>query len=426
VLQDHTTGKRLWEHLYRRIVRPSDLQLSGALARLAEVARGAGATSSEQDVQRKVTAELRQIATDTLSPRITGDRDSNGLRLDEELAYEARVVLAGKRLAKDGKAALPPPADPAWAEEMKRVTDTQIKDYIKDKLDHAASKCQPFLTPSVGAPLLPDKAYVVLFPDYLGALGDSIAHLASHRIDKGQIIQSEDPHEIIFYYAQLGVPLHAVKSLIDYERRYFAVKEKELAEGSKVAGLPQGVPQIPIHQDKTWEGAPDAETRLFRISIEGVKAADSKIAYDERIKRRRARKGEAAATGDDLRDFTLGMAFGLIEHKKEGAAGEGYYLTDADLAEADRRLGKFRDQAFKSYRGKGDVQKAWLRKGYSSRLGSLEEDRNMVELRSTCDAHVAEMERLIKISDNIGGKPVADHLAEELAAFAGFRKERGY
>ncbi len=426
VLQDHTTGERLWEHLYRRVVRPSDLQLSGALAKLAEVARGAGATSSEQDIQRKVTAELKEIARGTLAARLLGDRDSNGLRLDEELAYEARVVLAGKRLRKDGRGPLPRAGEPAWDEEMRRVSAEAIAAYVKDKLDHAASKCQPFITPGVGAPLLPDKAYVVLHADYLAALGEPISRLASHRIDRGQVIAGEDPHEAVFYYAQLGIPLHAVKSLGEYERRYFAVKEKELAEGAKVSGLPPGVPQIPIHQDQSWEGAPDPETRLFRISIDGVKENDAKIAYDERMRKRRARKGEAAATVDDLRDFTLGVAFGLVEHKKEGAAGEGYYLTDADLPEADRRLGKFRDQAFKSYRGKGEVQKAWLRKGYGARLGKLEEDRDLATLRSMLDAHIGEMERLLKLSDSVGGKQVADHLAEELSAVAAFRKERGY
>ena len=35
VLQDHRSRRRLWEHLYRRVVRPSDFQLSGALGRLA-------------------------------------------------------------------------------------------------------------------------------------------------------------------------------------------------------------------------------------------------------------------------------------------------------------------------------------------------------------------------------------------------------
>ena len=51
---------------------------------------------------------------------------------------------------------------------------------------------------------------------------------------------SEDPEEIVFYAAQLGCPLHAVKSLVDYERRYYAVKEKELAEDGKVTKSGRG------------------------------------------------------------------------------------------------------------------------------------------------------------------------------------------
>src|SRR6185436_4169798 len=127
-----------------------------------------------------------------------------------------------------------------------------------------------------------------------------------------QIVPTDDPEEIVFYAAQLGCPLHAVKSLVDYERRYYAVKEKELAEGSKVVGLPKGVPQIPIQQDKNWEGAPDGEARLVRISIEGVKAGDSKIAWAERMSKRAEKTGEAQVAVDDLRDFTVGVALKLI------------------------------------------------------------------------------------------------------------------
>ena len=432
VLQDHTTGKRLWEHLYHRIIKPSDFQLSGALSRLAEVAR-AGTGGSEQDIQRKVTAELKEMARGALRTRINGDRDSNGLRLDEEIAFEAKVVLASKRLAREAQKALPPPSDPAWAEEMARVTEEQIAGYMKDKLDHAASKCQPFITPSVGAPLLPDKSYAVVHNDYLPALADALGTLSSHRIDKGQMIVGEDPHSIVFYDAQLGIPLHALKSLVDYERRYFAVKQKELTEASKVPGLSKDVPQIPLHQDKTWEGAPDVETRLFRISIEGVKENDSKIAWTDRLRRRRESHGEAAAEGGDLRDFTLGLAFGQIEHIRggeggrtapQGDAGAGYYLTDPDLPEADRRLGKFRDQGFKSYRARNEMQKTWLRRGYAARLATFEEDRDVQGLRSKLDAHVTELERLIKVEGG-SSKVVAAHLAEELAAIEAFRRERG-
>jgi Tubulin like len=422
VLQDHTTGKRLWEHLYHRIVRPSDFQLSGALSRLAEVAR-AGSGGSEQDIQRKVTAELKEMAASALRTRINGDRDSNGLRLDEELVFEAKIVLAGKRLAREAHKALPPPNDPTWTEETARVTEEQIAGYVKDKLDHAASKCQPFITPSVGAPLLPDKSYAVVHRDYLPALADSLATLSSHRIDKGQMIIGEDPHALVFYDAQLGIPLHALKSLVDYERRYFAVKQKELAEASKVPGLSKGVPQIPLHQDKTWEGAPDVETRLFRISIEGVKENESKIAWTDRLRKLRESHGEATAEGGDLRDFTLGLAFGQIEHLREGA-GAGYHLTDADLPEADRRLGKFRDQAFKAYRARNEMQKTWLRRGYAARLATFEEDRDVQGLKAKFDAHVTELERLIKVEGG-SSKVVGAHLAEELAAVEAFRRERG-
>lgn len=421
VLQDHRTGKRLWEHLYRRIVRQSDFQLSGALGRLAEVAGEGGA---ELDVQRRIIEELLRIASGTLRGRILGDRDERGLRLDEELEEEARLAHAWRTLEKTASG-LPPPSDPAWLEEARRTTAEDITDYIHDKLEHAASKCKPFVTLSVGAPLLPDKAYVVFHPDYAGLLGGHLARLSSHRIDRGQVIATEDPHAVIFYYAQLGCPLHAIKSIVEYEKRYLAVKERELAESAKAAHLPKGVPQIPIHQDRNWEGAPDPETRLFRISIEGVKENDSKAAYAERMARRRAKRTDVAAAVDDLRDFTLGAAFGLIKHHASGPAGEGYYLEDPDLDPERRRLGRFRDQAFAAYRGRIAVQRAWVREGWSKRLARLLEDREAEALAGLLAAHEAELVRLLKTADGPGGKPLADHLAQESAAFAAFRKERG-
>jgi hypothetical protein len=420
VLQDHRTGRRYWDHLYRRLVRPADFQLSGALSRLSEVAGGGGA---EQDIQRRIIDALVEMSAAAVRGRITGDRDERGLRLDEELEAEARLASAARTLGASGSRALPPPGDPAWAEEMRRVSAEAVAAYIKDKLDHAASKCEPFITLSVGAPLLPEKAYAVMHPDYQRSLGGYLAHLSTHRVDKEQLIQGEDPHQILFYTAQLGCPLHSVKSLVDYERRYFVVKQKELTEASKVPGLPQGVPQIPLHQDKTWEGAPDQEARLFRISIEGVKEGDSKLAWTERVSKRRDRQGEAAVTSDDLRDFTMGVAFGAIQHVKGGAAGDGYYLNDPDLGEEQRRLGKFRDQAFMAYRGRVDMQKAWLRKRWRSLYSQLEEERETAKISGILDEHTANLERLVKTADSAGGKPALEQAQKELAAVAAFRRE---
>lgn len=425
VLQDHRTGQRYWDHLYARVVRPSDFQLSGALARLAEVASGGGA---EQDIQRKIIDELTEMAAAAMRGRITGSRDERGLRLDEELEAEARLASAARILAASGTRALPPAGDPRWAEEVRRVPADAVSSYIKDKLEHAASKCDPFITLSVGAPLLPEKAYAVLHPDYHGSLSSYLAHIATHRVDKEQLIAGEDPHQIVFYTAQLGCPLHSIKSLVEYERRYFVVKQKELTEGSKVTGLPPGVPQIPIHQDKGWEGAPETEARLFRISIEGVKENDSKLAWAERVAKRRERQGEAAVTSDDLRDFTLGLAFQAIRHVKGASApmGDGYYLEDPDLGEEQRRLGKFRDQAFAAYRGRVDMQKAWVRKRWAGALAKLEEDRDTAKVREILDAHAADLERLVKTADTAGGKPALEQAQREIAAIAAFRRERGF
>jgi hypothetical protein len=379
---------------------------------------------AELDVQRRIIEEMLRIARSTLRGRIQGDRDERGLRLDEELDFEARRVSAERRIARQG-GELPPASDSAWAEEARRTPPEEIQAYIHDKIEHAASKCKPFITLNVGAPLLPDKAYAVMHPAYDGAFSEALAHLSAHRIDKGQIVHGEDPHTLIFYYAQLGCPLHAVRSMAEYERRYFVVKERELSEGGKMPGVPKGVPQIPLHQDKGWEGAPDPEARLFRVSLDGIKANDAKLAWAERTARRRERHGDREIEVDDLRDFTLGVAFALIRHRPDGAAGEGFYLEDPDLGPADARLGKFRDQAFASYRGRIEVQKQWLRKEWAARLAKLDEERDPAAIRAVLDPHAADLERQLKTSGSVGGKPVAEHLAREIASFAAFRAERG-
>lgn len=423
VLQDHRTQRRYWDHLYARLVRPSDFQLSGALSKLAAVASSGGA---ELDIQRRVIDALIEMASTALRGRVTGNRDERGLRIDEELEYEARLATAIRNFDRSGMGGPPAVGDEAWVEEMRRVPEENVRAYIMDKLEHAASKCDPFVSLNVGAPLLPKKAYVVMNADYHLSLAGYLAHLAVHRVDKEQLIPTEDRHQVIFYTAFLGCPLHSVKSLIDYEKRYFVVKQKELSEGSKVVGLPSGVPQIPLHQDKNWEGAPDNETRLFRISIEGVKENDSKLAYAGRLDTRRERQGESAQRSDDLRDFTLACAFSVIRHEKDGPLGEGFYLDDPDLTPEQQKLGRFRDQAFAAYRSRVDMQKTWARKKWAASLAALEADRNDAKIKQVLDAHSAELERAMKVADGAGGKPVFEQAQRELEAFQLFRQERRY
>jgi hypothetical protein len=392
------------------------LQLSGALSRLATVASQGGA---EGDIERRIIDDLVQLASSALRGRIAGGLEERGLRIDEELAFEARLVSATRRLERRG-GPLPPASDPQWGEEMRRTPEDEVQAYIKDKLEFASAKCAPFVTLGAGAPLLPDKAYAVMHHDYERTLGPALAHLATHRVDRGQIVASTNPHEVIFYLARLGCPLHAVKSLSEYERRYRGVKDKELAEGAKVPGLPKGVPQIPLHIDKNWEGAPDGEMRLFRISIDGVREGDSKVAWAERVSRLRQRDGEEQVRTDDMRDFTMAVCFGVI------CRGEsGYVIEDPDLPEERRRLGKFRDQAFSSYRGRVDAQKTWVRRAYSVKLVAIEENRERDKLVALLDTHSSEIERLVKLADGDGSKPELEHLRREIESILSFRKERG-
>jgi hypothetical protein len=222
----------------------------------------------------------------------------------------------------------------------------------------------------------------------------------------------------------MGCALHAIKSLVDYERRYFAVKKMELEEGGKVPGQPANTPQIPIHQDGNWEGAPDPDTELFRISIEGVKANESKLTWFERVKDQIAAASDSATATNELRDFTMGIVFGQLKLHRDGPSGDGYYIEDETIHETRRRLGKFRDQAFEAYRNRNTAQKQWLHDEWNKAMAVFTEERNFDELKKIFDAYAKELETQLKNSDHLGGKPFAEHLEREKATFLEFRAEK--
>lgn len=420
VLMDHRSGERLWQHVYPQIVQASDYQLSGALEKLAKLAEVGGA---EQDIQRRIVSSLIEIASQQLRPRVCGSRDEKGLLLNTMLELEAKICTASRRLAEDGP--LPPPGDPAWAEEMERVDTDTIAQYIKDKLDFAASKCHPFITLAVGAPYLPEKAFCVMHPDYGESLSDSLSDLANLKFDTGQIIETEDRHQIVFYKAQVGIALHAVKSLNEYEDRYFAVKNMEIEQGGKVPGHPKGAPQIPIHQDENWEGAPDASKSLFRISIEGVQADESKLSWAERSDSAKKAANDAKAEINELRDFVMGLVFGHISHRQNGEAADGYYMEDPDLAETDRRLGRFQDQAFEAFRSRAAAQKEWLHKSWKETFDKHNQARDFDALNKLFEEHLHALEAKLKNAARLGGATFATHVERAREVIEQFRKTQG-
>ncbi|GAB4525614.1 MAG: hypothetical protein Tsb0020_43580 [Haliangiales bacterium] len=422
VLQDHRTGQRLWPHLYADIVTSSDLELSDALTKLADIAAAGG---TEQDIQRRIVDNLLETTSRALRPRVCGARDQHGLRIDDQLRREAELAVAARRLAQDAHGGpLPAPGDERWREEIKQVDQEAVEVYIRDKLDFAASKCQPFITLAAGGPYLPEKAYCVLDARYRDALGEQLTRLSALSLDGGQIITGEDPHKIIFYVAQLGCALHVIKSLPEYERRYLAVKQMELDEGKRVPGLPSDVPQIPIHQDMRWEGAPDRESRLFRISIDGVKADDAKLNWIQRVDARQAQAQDVASARDDLLDFTMGIAFGLIATHDDDHDGPGFYLEDDSLVPDARRLGKFRDQAFAAYRDRNQAQRSWLGEAWTRALKALEEDRAHARIAELFDTHLRALEDALKNADHLGGAMLAEHLGREKSAVLAFRADK--
>ena len=66
-----------------------------------------------------------------------------------------------------------------------------------------------------------------------------------------------------------------------------------------------------------------------------------------------------------------------------------------------------------------------LRDGEQSPGATMSHEEKL-EIAALLDAHVAGIEKLLKSATGPAGKPVADHLAREVASIAALRKEKGW
>lgn len=289
---------------------------------------------------------------------------------------------------------------------MESVTTAQIDDYIRHKVHFAAKKCAPFLRlrREERATGIEPKRYVSSHPTYLDDARLAAALLENERfpIKGGDVLRTDDPKRVTFYWSELGMPLYRLESMDDHYDRYHDVKRDELSRGKvyRWRDLPfqpkhaashaehcegRKVPDIPLHIDKRWEGAPDEFACLADVAPKAVVANHGRKAWLEQ--RDQVRTTRAA---EELVSFVWAQCFALVTRTPEG---ELRFAND-DIPDRDRTLGKFRDAAFARFSDAKLAIREWLVQVIDERQKKFVDDRDRDGAKSLVGAHVEELKRL--------------------------------
>lgn len=228
----------------------------------------------------------------------------------------------------------------------------------------------------------------------------------------GDILATEDAKRVTFYWSELGMPLYRVESIDDYFEKYHYVKRDELSRGkvyrwgdlpyqpraaAKHADHCEGrkVPDIPLHIDRRWEGAPDEHQCLADVAARAVNADEGKIAW---LSRRETMQKQRA--GEELVQFVLAQCFELVVRGED----EMFAFTNDDIPERDRNLDKFRDRAFDKFRSSKLAIRDWLLATIEERTEALYENRDRDGAKKLVSAH---QEKLNKLRLQLEGKEQA-------------------
>lgn len=248
------------------------------------------------------------------------------------------------------------------------------------------------------------KRYVVTHPAYLDDDKVKAALLENERfpVKGGDVLRQDDPKRVTFYWSELGMPLYRIESMDDYYDRYHYVKRDELARGKvyRWQDLPfqpkhaathaehcegRKVPDIPLHIDKRWEGAPDELSCLADIAPKAVVAGHGRKAWLE--KRDRVQSNRAA---EELVQFVWAQCLGLVAATEDGE----FRFANEDIPERDRNLGRFRDAAFARFREAKLPIREWLVQAIDEKQSKFVEDRDKTGANSLVGAHLDELKRL--------------------------------
>jgi len=342
-----------------------------------------------------------------------------GLELRSGLEEEARAALAWAKLRKHH-------GDPheirlrdvarEWELAGETIGAGEVDDYIAHKIEYAAKKCAPFLRMmrEEQATAVEPKRYISVYSAYLDDERLNAALTANDRfpVKGGDVLRTEDPKRVVFYWSELGMPVYRVESIDEYFERYNYVKRDELGRGKvyrweDLPYQPKGaaahaehcegrkVPDIPLHIDKRWEGAPDQTECLAQVAPKAVFSGQGRIAW---LESRQA--VQTARAGEALVQFVLAQCFELVVRRED----ERIVFANEDIPERDRVLGKFRDEAFAAFRQAKLPIREWLANGIDARVKALVAERDRDGAKALLGAH---REALGKLRLQLEGKEQA-------------------
>jgi len=310
-----------------------------------------------------------------------------------------------------------------WEKALETVTEDEIADYVANKLAETAKKCQPFIQLGEGATEIPPKKYVTAYGPYLedAAFRAKLTSISSFQVAEAALLRSGDPKKLVFYWNEMGVTIYTIRSIDEYGNRYEYVKDSELRRGRPYlrAELPyvshhprfdehaarcegRKFPDIPLHSDCHWEGAPEESERLFAITMRAVREGRGRRAWLEERQKAAAlhAKDVEVAERTEVRAFTLSTMFGLVVHKEDG-----YRWTNPKIERReDQFLGKFRDVAFDAFKKGRDAVRDWATAEIDARLAAFEQARDRARIEEAFKSHVEALEALRM---NVGPKEEA-------------------
>ena len=361
-----------------------------------------------------VIESLIEMGRSVWRERIAGKDEPKGLEemglsLAAGLDEEARLAIAWSKLRKhhpneEAKRIKDYAKD--WETALEAVAQADVDDYIGSKIQHAARKCAPFLrlNREERATSIEPKRYVLVYRPYLDDPKLKAALVESERfpVKGSDVLHSEDTKRAVFYWSELGMPLYRIESMDDYYDRYHHVKRDELSRGKvyRWQDLPyhpkhgQGsehaegrkVPDIPLHIDTRWEGAPDEFACLADVAPKAVYADQGKIAWLD--KRDRVQTHRAA---EELVNFVMAQCYELVLVREQDAS---FVFSNEDIPERDRTLGKFRDAAFSKFRDAKLAIREWLLADIEKRNQVFIENRDRDGLKGLVGTHIENLKKL--------------------------------
>lgn len=404
---------RMWHWVFERRENPASDYDAARI--FPAVQRAYGDVQHARHMSAAVSEALVEMGRSVWRERILGldeprSVDEMGLELSSALVEDARLAMAWTRLRKHH----PDPAThryrahvAEWEIAFEAVTQAQIDDYIQQKVHFAARKCAPFLRlrREERATTIEPKRYVVVHQPYLDDPKLRHALLGNERfpVKGGDVLASDDPKRVTFYWSELGMPIYRLETMDDHYDRYHFVKRDELSRGKvyRWGDLPlqpkhaathaehsegRRVPDIPLHIDKRWEGAPDEHECLADVAPRAVVAGQGKKAWlDQRERVHTARAAE------EMVEFVWAQCHGLVVLNETTA--ELTYTND-DIPERDRGLGRFRDVAFDKFRSSKLAIREWLLHEIDSRNSKFVEERDRDGVSALVNEHLEVLRKL--------------------------------